>query len=315
MTQSIPQLPPVLENDCEDVGYTNISHGCIKCQYWSNGKTVRPEIKDRGDGNLCCVSCGGCYGFAAPGVPDDVQRKIVLNTLSIACREIASDLRNHSGLRHAAGFIHDALPALSQPMGVAGIPPGMALDTNEIQALLDILKLDHDGSDFEVECPNCTAYQKLTAMLAGPCRQDFGDSEKQSDLSLKSQPPAGQQDRGEAPKRELKAGDRLLFDPLPEVKSVGGDAVAQGASPPKKVPVGDWISISAELPPLGEEIWAQLDCPSGANYERHEMVCTAERDKTRNRAIASFDFWSGTGWGIIINWKRLGTPIQGVDHG
>lgn len=68
------------------------------------------------------------------------------------------------------------------------------------------------------------------------------------------------------------------------------------------VPVGDWTAIEDLLPPLGVKLWADLDCPGG---ERVEMACIAEANPERNRTIANFDFWSGTGWGKIIKWKLL----------
>lgn len=37
-----------------------------------------------------------------------------------------------------------------------------ALNAAERQALLEVLAKDHDGSDFEPECPLCTAYKKLS---------------------------------------------------------------------------------------------------------------------------------------------------------
>ena len=43
--------------------------------------------------------------------------------------------------------------------------PGFTPD--ELQELKDRLKPDHDGSDFEAECPGCTAYRKIDAMLSG----------------------------------------------------------------------------------------------------------------------------------------------------
>ncbi len=117
--EGLPNLPETPENDGGEVGLTLLKEGCTNCQSWENGKIVKPPIKDRGDGNLCCVKCGGCYGLSTQGVPEDAYRVMVVNTLSIACRGIAADMRNHSGLRHAAGYIHDALPSLAS----APLPP------------------------------------------------------------------------------------------------------------------------------------------------------------------------------------------------
>lgn len=207
----------------------------------------------------------------------------------------------------------------SQPPAVAAIPEGYA------QRVID--ELYENGDPVSVD-----AAELLTKMLAAVPQLS---SEKNSLLS-DPRPPAGQQDSAADKKSpgvvnfsfvtlwleenckrvswspdgasyEVSDGQAYELASIFAPATAGEATAAQGAEP-KKVPVGEWLSITAELPPLGEEIWAQLDCPSGANYERHEMVCTAERDATRNRAIASFDFWSGTGWGIIVKWKRLTAP-------
>lgn len=69
----------IVENDCEDQGFTRISDGCFnfKCQTWeglgNNAKPVRPKFVKRkspsnallpGGGPLywVCPSCGGYFG-------------------------------------------------------------------------------------------------------------------------------------------------------------------------------------------------------------------------------------------------------------
>jgi hypothetical protein len=56
------------ENDCEDQGFALISEGCNECAFWEGDTRIRPPIKDRGDGFLCCVKCGASYGQAKPPV-------------------------------------------------------------------------------------------------------------------------------------------------------------------------------------------------------------------------------------------------------
>ncbi|WP_341918646.1 hypothetical protein [Polaromonas sp. YR568] len=48
------------------------------------------------------------------------------------------------------------------------------LSLDEIKELMDALSPGCDGSDFESECPGCTAYVKLAAALSQPAAQ--GDS-------------------------------------------------------------------------------------------------------------------------------------------
>lgn len=48
------------------------------------------------------------------------------------------------------------------------------LAVDEIKDLMDWLSPEHDGRDFESECPSCTAYAKLSAALSQPAAQ--GDS-------------------------------------------------------------------------------------------------------------------------------------------
>ena len=69
----------LVENDCEDQGFSNISEGCLnfKCQTWSgygnNAKPVHPKLIQqkspsnaslKGGGPLywVCPKCGSYYG-------------------------------------------------------------------------------------------------------------------------------------------------------------------------------------------------------------------------------------------------------------
>lgn len=51
----------------------------------------------------------------------------------------------------------------------------LKLSPDEIKELMDALAPDHDGSDFESECPGCTAYAKLAAALSQPAAAQKGD--------------------------------------------------------------------------------------------------------------------------------------------
>jgi len=45
------------------------------------------------------------------------------------------------------------------------------LSLDEIKDLMGWLAPEHDGRDFESECPSCTAYRKLSAALSQPAAQ------------------------------------------------------------------------------------------------------------------------------------------------
>lgn len=73
-----------------------------------------------------------------------------------------TDLGNGKvGIRVKAHESREAIiNGTEQPAG------GVHLTAIERQAIIDDLEKDHDGSDFEAECPLCTAYQKLAAIDA-----------------------------------------------------------------------------------------------------------------------------------------------------
>lgn len=65
----------ILENDCEDQGFSRISDGCLlfKCQTWkglgNSAKPVHPKLEKRerlGKWWWTCPKCGGSYGEAKP---------------------------------------------------------------------------------------------------------------------------------------------------------------------------------------------------------------------------------------------------------
>lgn len=58
----------ILENDCEDQGFTKRSDGCFAClpSFDHRGKPVRPKIikkEERGFLLWACEKCGGNYGI------------------------------------------------------------------------------------------------------------------------------------------------------------------------------------------------------------------------------------------------------------
>ena len=61
----------IIENDCEDQGFTRIEDGCFnwRCQTWvgrgNNAKPVRPKLEKRernGTWWWICPECEGSYG-------------------------------------------------------------------------------------------------------------------------------------------------------------------------------------------------------------------------------------------------------------
>lgn len=62
--------------------------------------------------------------------------------------------------------------APSQPAAPAVAAPAQMLTQDEIAAILDDLKRDHGGDDFEPECPACTGYRKLAALALDKPSED-----------------------------------------------------------------------------------------------------------------------------------------------
>lgn len=57
----------MIENDCEDQGYTKLADGCSVCVEWKNGKRVKINlVKEKRFGQTwwVCPRCQGSYGEA-----------------------------------------------------------------------------------------------------------------------------------------------------------------------------------------------------------------------------------------------------------